>query len=302
MKIIPININSEYLLNSKSRLKNHIINDFKILQFSDGEFCPKIDISVRGEDIVILSDIKNSDDILKTILTIDAVKSSGSKSIMLVLPYMPYMRQDKPDYDRASVGSRVFSNMFETFGVDSIMSVELHNKTIMALYKIPFIHITPYKLIHQHISNLGLDNICIVSPDEGGVKRANKLKDMFDTCDFAMLTKVRKVANQVDSMTLIGDVKNKNVIIFDDMIDTAGTVCKASEMLYKNGATSVRCATAHALLNGNAVEKLNNSGIIELIYTNTYIPNVDGLNVNKTIIDVYPLIEERIFNNYNLNN
>lgn len=294
MKLISVNGNDNQLLKDIKSIKHLDNQEFKILKFKDGEYCPKIDVSIRNEDIAILSQIKNSDDIMKTLLTIDAVKSSGSKSITLVLPFMPYVRQDKQDYERASIGSRLISKMIASCGIDNIISIDLHSTSIVSLYSMPFIHLSANDLFKSYITQLNIDDICIASPDEGGVKRANKFKNKIECDNFVMLTKIRKSANEVDSMNLIGDVTNKNVIIVDDMIDTGGTICMASDILYKNGAKSVRCLVTHALLNGDAITNLNNSKITEFIYTDTFISDTSNLKIKHTKLSVAKLIENKL--------
>lgn len=252
---------SDYLIDISDRLK--------IEKFADGEILPSFTESIRGKDIFFLQTTDTSDSIMETLLVVDAAKRAGVKSFTLISPYMGYSRQDKSDHIRSSIGSKMLSDILEKVGVNRLMTIDLHSSSIQGFYNIPVIHLNGGKIFSDYVKSLNLDNIVVCSPDNGAVKRNADFAKNFPDSTFAVVNKKRIKPNEIHSMELIGSVRGKNVIIFDDIIDTGNTLAKASDLLFENGALSVRAIATHGLLSGKAIDIINNSSLTELIVSDT---------------------------------
>jgi ribose-phosphate pyrophosphokinase len=248
---------------------NFTLGNLKIDKFSDGEILPCFLESIRDIDVFFINSSDCSDSIMETLLVVDAAKRSGCKSFTLVSPYSGYSRQDKSDHLRSSIGSKLLADILEKAGVNRLITIDLHSSAIQGFYNIPVIHLNGNIPTIDYIKSLELDNLCIVAPDQGAVKRASDFCKAFPEANFALINKRRVKPNEIHSMELVGDVTGKNIIIVDDMADTLGTMAKASELLLKNGAISVRCVATHGVLSGKALENLKNSEILEVIVIDT---------------------------------
>jgi ribose-phosphate pyrophosphokinase len=291
---------------SKKILSNFVEQNFddylKIDKFSDGEFCPVFLSSIREEDIYIIFDGHSSEDIIKLLLTIDAAKRSGAKSISVIAPYLPYSRSDKNDHIRQSISAKLLADILTNVGISKIITIDLHNPSIQGFYNVPVIHLLSNKIFINHIKSLNLDNLCFVAPDHGATKRNLLLAKNFENSTFAVIDKKRVKPNEVASMSLINSVKGKNVIIFDDLGDTLGTICKATDLLLENGALSVRGVLTHPVMSGNALNKLSQSKMSELIvsdsipsiYNKIEFYNQSSHNCNVTILSCSGLITNSI--------
>lgn len=238
-------------------------------QFSDGEFEPVLDQTVRGGRVFLIgSTFPPADNLLELLLMIDASKRASAKSITVVIPYFGLARQDRKDKPRAPIGAKLVANLLTAAGATRIMTMDLHADQIQGFFEIPVDHLYASTIFIDYINQLGLENLTIASPDMGGAKRAKNYAGHLGA-DVVIAYKERKKANVVDEMFLIGDVKDRNVILIDDMIDTAGTLCKAAEILIKHGARSVRAMATHGVLSGNAYENINNSALAEVIVTDS---------------------------------
>ncbi len=262
---------SQKLAQEISTILGSSLGKIQIDRFSDGEILPLFRESVRGEDIFFITNTSSSDLIMETLLVIDAAKRSGCKSFTLVSPYMGYSRQDKSDHLRSSIGSKVLADVLEKVGMTAIISIDLHASAIQGFYNVPVIHLNGNKIFLNHIKNLNLDNLCILAPDQGAVRRASDFCKSFPDASFAMINKKRIKPNEIHSMELVGDVNGKNIIIVDDLSDTLGTVKKASELIINSGAKSVRAITTHGVLSGSAIENLESSKVSELIISDTIV-------------------------------
>ena len=280
MKIYGGSSNPE-LITRIHELSDENINDKNKLiieKFSDGEILPKFDESIRDEDIFFIQTTNTPESILETMLVIDAAKRAGCKSFTLVAPMMGYSRQDKTDHLRSSIGAKVLADVFEKLGITRLITIDLHASAIQGFYNIPVIHLNGNKIFIDYIKSLKLNDICIMAPDQGAVKKANDFARHFSGASFAMINKKRIKPNEVHSMELVGDVKDRNVIIIDDLADTLGTLKKASELVKEHGALSVRAIATHGVLSGKAYENLESSQLTELIVADTlHIPQI-GLN------------------------
>ena len=257
-------------------------------RFSDGEFSVSIEQTVRGKEVVIVqSTFPPSDNLFELLLLIDAAKRASAKRIIAVMPYFGMARQDRKDKPRVAIGAKLVANMLVAAGVDRVITMDLHADQIQGFFEVPVDHLFGSTLFLKHIKeNLQTDNLCIATPDTGGTKRAKFYAD-FLKVDMAICYKQRKIANEVAEMIIIGDVKGKDVIIVDDMCDTAGTLTKAASLMIASGALSVKAICTHAVLSGPAYERINDSVLTELIVTDT-IPIKEGVNKEKiTVLHVH---------------
>ena len=237
--------------------------------FSDGEFEPVLDESVRGGRVFLIgSTFPPADNLLELLLMIDAAKRASAKSITVVIPYYGLARQDRKDKPRAPIGAKLVANLLTAAGATRVMTMDLHADQIQGFFEIPVDHLYASTIFVDYIRSLNLDNLTIASPDMGGAKRAKNYASHIGA-EVVIAYKERKKANVVEEMFLIGDVKDRNVILIDDMIDTAGTLCKAADILMANGAKSVRAMATHGVLSGKAYENIENSKMTEVIVTDT---------------------------------
>jgi len=238
-------------------------------KFSDGEILPLFKESVRDEDVFFVNTTNSSDSIMETLLVTDAAKRAGCKSFTLIAPFQGYSRQDKTDHLRSSIGSKMLADILEKVGMSRIITIDLHASSIQGFYNVPVIHLNGNKVFIDYIRSLELENLCIVAPDQGAVKRASDFCKAFPESSFAMINKKRIKPNEIHSMELVGDVMGKNVIIVDDMADTLGTMKKAAELVMSMGAKSVRAIATHGILSGKAFENLETSMFEELIVSDS---------------------------------
>jgi ribose-phosphate pyrophosphokinase len=249
-------------------------------KFSDGELCVDFTDSVRGKRVYLLTSPNVSDEIIKLTLAIDAAKRAGAKEIIPILPYFPYARQDKKDQSRGPIGAKVMAEIIEHCGATSVITFDLHADQIQGFFNIPVTHIEGKNVFDTYIANIANEKTILCGPDAGSGKRVKRMKDQLAKhhdihLNYVMLDKTRKQANVIDEMVIIGDVKGKDVIILDDMVDTAGTLCKAAEVLIEAGAKSVRAIISHGVLSGNAFVNIGDSKLTELVVSDS-LPEKDS--------------------------
>ena len=266
-------------------------------RFSDGEFQPSFEESVRGARVFIIgSTHPTSENLMEMLLMIDAAKRASAKHITAVMPYFGWARQDRKDKPRVPIAAKLVANLLETAGATRVITMDLHADQIQGFFEIPVDHLYASTIFVPYIKSLNLENLCIASPDMGGSKRAHSYAKFLNS-DVVICYKQRKKANVIEKMELIGDVEGKNVILVDDMVDTAGTLVKASEIMKDKGAVSVRAICTHAILSGNAVERVENSPMEELIVTDS-IPHdslpkkIHVLSCDKLFADVMRSVHE----------
>ena len=265
---------TRYLAEKIAAYSGERLGEVYVSRFSDGEFQPSFEETVRGELVFIVqSTFPPTDNLFELLLMVDAARRASAKRIVAVIPYFGFARQDRKDKPRVSIGAKLVANMLTAAGVDRIMTMDLHADQIQGFFEVPVDHLFASSIFLPHIKDLHLEDLVIAAPDTGGTKRANAYAKHLGV-DMAICYKQRKVANQVESMTVIGDVKGKNVVLVDDMIDTAGTLTKAADMMADLGATSVRAMCTHAVLSGEACQRIEASALTELIVTDT-IPMSD---------------------------
>ena len=241
----------------------------KLSTFSDGEFQPSFEESVRGCDVLIVqSTFPPTDNLFELLLMIDAAKRASARRIVAVLPYFGFARQDRKDQPRVPIGSKLVANMLTAAGATRVMTMDLHADQIQGFFEVPVDHLFASAVFTQAIKDLNLPNLVMASPDMGGSKRAYAYAKHLQT-EVVVCYKQRSKANNIDKMFLIGEVEGKDVLLVDDMIDTAGTLTKAADIMVEKGATSVRAICTHAILSGKAYERIENSAITELIVTDT---------------------------------
>ncbi len=245
------------------------VGDVAFQRFSDGEFQVSIEETVRGKIVVIIqSTPPPSDNLFELLLMVDAAKRASAKSIVAVLPYFGFARQDRKDRPRVAIGAKLVANLLTAAGVNRVVTMDLHADQIQGFFEVPVDHLFASTIFLPYLESIKTPNMIIATPDTGGTKRANAYAKYLNV-DLAICYKQRKVANQVENMTVIGDVKGKDVVLVDDMADTAGTLTKAADMMMEHGAKSVRAICTHGVLSGPAHERIRNSQLEELIITDS---------------------------------
>lgn len=260
---------SRYLAEEMCKHLGIELGKMNTIRFSDGEFEVSFEESVRGCDVFLVqSTFPNSDNLMELLLMIDAAKRASARSVVAVVPYFGWARQDRKDKPRVSIAAKLVSDLLSAAGINRLVTMDLHADQIQGFFNVPVDHLYSSSVFVPYIQSLHLEDMVIASPDVGGAKRANSYSKYFQ-CPLVLCHKQRAKANVVESMTIIGDVKGKDVVLVDDMIDTAGTICKAADLMKENGARSVRCVTSHALMSGPAVDRINASALQEVIFTNS---------------------------------
>ncbi len=268
------------------------LGDVKVSVFSDGEFQPSFEETVRGQDVFIVqSTMPPTENIFELLLLVDAAKRASARKIIAVIPYFGFARQDRKDKPRVAIGAKLIANMLMAAGVDRVITMDLHADQIQGFFEVPVDHLYASKLFLKEIDKLDKNNIIMAAPDVGGAKRANSYAKNLN-CGLALCHKNRKKANEIAEMTVIGDVAGKDVIVVDDMCDTAGTLTTAADLLIEKGAKSVRAFCTHAVLSGPAIERINNSKITEIVVTDTIplketSPKIRVVSVAELFADVF---------------
>lgn len=277
------------------------LGDVKVTDFSDGEFQPSFEETVRGQDVFIIqSTMPPADNLFELLLMVDAARRASARKIIVVLPYFGFARQDRKDKPRVAIGAKLVANMLMAAGIDRIMTMDLHADQIQGFFEVPVDHLFGSTIFYPEIEKLNTGNLIMAAPDAGGAKRSNSYAKRLDV-GLALCHKQRKKANVVAEMTVIGDVTGKDVILVDDMCDTAGTLTQAADLFMEKGAKSVRAFCTHAVLSGPAYERLTNSSITELIVTDT-IPLKqphDKIRVLSTA-DLFADVIRRMVNNQSI--
>ena len=238
-------------------------------KFSDGEFAVSYEQSIRGRDVFLVqSTFPSSDNLMELLLMIDAAKRASARTINAVIPYFGWARQDRKDKPRVSIGAKLVADLLSVAGVDRVITMDLHADQIQGFFDIPVDHLYASGVILPYLQSLKLDNMVIASPDVGGSKRANTYAKYLGV-PLVLCNKTRARANVVESMQIIGDVKDKNVVIIDDMVDTAGTITKAADIMMAAGAKSVRACASHCVMSGPASDRVQNSALEEIVFTDS---------------------------------
>ncbi|MEI7491763.1 MAG: ribose-phosphate pyrophosphokinase [Bacteroidota bacterium] len=260
---------SRYLSDKIAQSYGMELGKVTFLSFADGEFQPSFEENIRGTDVFLVqSTHPPSDNILELLMMIDAARRASARSIVAVIPYFGYARQDRKDKPRVSIASKLVANLLSAAGVNRVITLDLHADQIQGFFDVPVDHLYASSVFIPYLKTLHLNNLTFASPDTGGTRRAGSYAKYFHT-DFVICYKHRSKPNEIAKMALVGDVKGRNVILLDDIVDTGGTLCKAAQIIMDNGATSVRAMVTHPILSGKAYEQLEASALTELIVTDT---------------------------------
>jgi ribose-phosphate diphosphokinase len=267
-----------------------------VTQFSDGEFSVSYEETVRGRDVFLVqSTFPNSDNLMELLLMIDAAKRASARTINAVIPYFGWARQDRKDKPRVSIGAKLIADLLSVAGINRLITMDLHADQIQGFFDIPVDHLYASAVILPYLESLKLDNLVIASPDVGGSKRANTYAKYLG-CPLVLCNKTRARANEVESMQIIGEVEGKNVVLVDDMVDTAGTIAKAADVMISAGAKSVRACASHCVMSGPASERVDNSSLEEIVFTdsipyNNNCPKVKQLSVAEMFAETIRRVE-----------
>ncbi|MAW94163.1 MULTISPECIES: ribose-phosphate pyrophosphokinase [unclassified Leeuwenhoekiella] len=266
--------------------------------YSDGEFQPSFEESVRGSRVFIIgSTMPSSENLMEMLLMLDAAKRASARHITAVLPYFGWARQDRKDKPRVPIAAKLVANLLETAGATRIITMDLHADQIQGFFERPVDHLFASTVFLPYLRSLNLPNLTIASPDMGGSKRAYAYSKALD-CDVVICYKQREKANVISYMELIGSVEGRNVILVDDMVDTAGTLTKAADLMMERGALSVRAICTHALLSGNAYERIEKSKLQELIVTDSIPPKQKSDKVRiVSCADLFADVMHRVHSN-----
>lgn len=283
---------SEYMAKEICASLGVELGKMNIQHFADGEFEVSFEESIRGCEVYLVqSTFPNSDNLMELLLMIDAAKRASAQSIIAVMPYFGWARQDRKDKPRVSIAAKLVADLLSTAGVDRVICMDLHADQIQGFFNVPVDHLYASSVFIPYIQSLKLENMVIATPDVGGAKRANSYAKYLNV-PLVLCHKQRAKANVVESMTVIGDVKDKNVILIDDMVDTAGTIAKAANLMMDNGAKSVRALASHAIMSDPASQRVDDSAMTEMIFTNSIPFHKDCKKA--TIISVAHLIADTI--------
>ena len=245
------------------------LGKLQITTFADGEFAVSYEESIRGRDVFLVqSTFPNSDNLMELLLMIDAAKRASARNIVAVIPYFGWARQDRKDKPRVCIGAKLVADLLSVAGIDRLITMDLHADQEQGFFNVPVDNLYASTIMMPYISSLNLKNLCIATPDVGGSKRASVYAKYFD-CPLVLCNKTRKCANVVSEMQVIGDVKGKDVILVDDIVDTAGTITMAANLMKEKGANSVRAIASHCVMSGPASERIQDSAIEEMVFTDS---------------------------------
>jgi ribose-phosphate pyrophosphokinase len=260
---------SSYLAENIAQKYGQELGKVSLLRFSDGEFQTSFEETVRGTDVFIMqSTFPPTDNLFELLMMIDAAKRASANRIIAVMPYFGFARQDRKDQPRVAIGAKMVANLLSAAGATRIITMDLHADQIQGFFDFPVDHLYASSIFLPYIQNLNLPNLTMAAPDMGGAKRANAYAKYLKS-DVVICYKQRAKANVIESMTVIGEVEGRDIVIVDDLIDTGGTLTKAADMMMDKGAKSVRAFCTHAVLSGKAYENIEKSKITELVVTDT---------------------------------
>ena len=274
------------------------LGNLVVTKFSDGEFAVSYEESIRGRDVFLVqSPFPNSDNLMELLLMIDAAKRASANHVIAVIPYFGWARQDRKDKPRVSIGAKLVADLLSVAGIDRLITMDLHADQIQGFFDVPVDHLYASGVILPYLQGLHLKDLVIASPDVGGSKRANTYAKYLG-CPLVLCNKTRARANVVESMQIIGEVRGKNVVIIDDMVDTAGTITKAADVMLEAGATSVRACASHCVMSGPANERIQKSALQEMVFTDS-IPYTRRCSkvVQLSVADMIAETIRRVVNN-----
>lgn len=274
------------------------LGNMNITHFADGEFSVSYEESIRGSHVFLVqSTFPNSDNLMELLLMIDAAKRASAKSIVAVIPYFGWARQDRKDKPRVSIGAKLVADMLSVAGIDRLITMDLHADQIQGFFDIPVDHLYASSVFLPYIQSLNLDELVIATPDVGGSKRANTFSKYLGV-PLVLCNKQRLKPNEVAAMQIIGDVEGKNVILVDDMVDTAGTISKSADLMIQNGAKSVRAMASHCVMSNPASERVDDSALTEIVFTDSIPYHGNSKKVKQlSIAGIFAETIRRVVNN-----
>ncbi len=279
------------------------LGDLSITHFSDGEFEVCFEESIRGRDVFLIqSTFPNTDNLMELLLMIDAAKRASARTVNAVIPYYGWARQDRKSKPRVSIAAKLVADMLSVAGINRVITMDLHADQEQGFFNVPVDHLYASSVMLPYIQSLHLENLVIAAPDVGGTKRASAYSKYLN-CPMVICNKTRKKANEVDSMQIIGDVFDANVILVDDIVDTAGTITKAANLMRENGARSVRAIASHCVMSGPATERVEASALQEIVFTDSIPYTKQSSKVKQ--LSIAELIAEtirRVENNESISN
>lgn len=288
---------THYLSKEIANIYGQELGKSQVLQYADGEFQPSFEENIRGRDVFIIqSTFAPSDNLMELLMLIDAAKRASAKRIIAVIPYFGFARQDRKDKPRVPITAKLVADLLTAAGISRVITIDLHADQIQGFFNVPVDHLLASSIFIPYLRGLAsedfkMEDILFASPDVGGTKRASEYAKKLNT-GFVMCYKQRNKPNEIGIMQLIGDVKGKHVILVDDIVDTGSTLCKAAELIQEHGAKSVRAMITHPVLSGEAVNKIENSSMKELIVTNTIPLKKESSKIKQ--LSVAPIFAEAV--------
>ena len=274
--------NSRYLAEKICQSLDCELGDLSITRFADGEFEVCFEESIRGQDVFLVqSTFPNADNLMELLLMIDAAKRASAKTITAVIPYFGWARQDRKSKPRVSIAAKLVADMLSVAGISRMITMDLHADQEQGFFNVPVDHLYASSVLLPYIQSLNLKNLVLATPDVGGTKRASTYSKYLN-CPLVLCNKTRKKANEVASMEIIGDVQDADVVLVDDIVDTAGTITKAADLMKANGARTVRAIASHCVMSGPASERVENSALVEMVFTDS-IPYNNACNKVKEL-------------------
>ncbi|MBS7371470.1 MAG: ribose-phosphate pyrophosphokinase [Bacteroidaceae bacterium] len=274
--------NSRYLAEKICQSLDCELGDLSITRFADGEFEVCFEESIRGQDVFLVqSTFPNADNLMELLLMIDAAKRASAKTITAVIPYFGWARQDRKSKPRVSIAAKLVADMLSVAGISRMITMDLHADQEQGFFNVPVDHLYASSVLLPYIQSLNLKNLVIATPDVGGTKRASTYSKYLN-CPLVLCNKTRKKANEVANMEIIGDVQDADVVLVDDIVDTAGTITKAADLMKANGARTVRAIASHCVMSGPASERVQNSALVEMVFTDS-IPYNNACNKVKEL-------------------
>ena len=301
-KSIPFKIfsgtSSRYLAEKICNSANCELGKMNIEHFADGEFSVSYEESIRGSYVFLIqSTYPSSDNLMELLLMIDAAKRASAKSIVAVVPYFGWARQDRKDKPRVSIGAKLIADLLATAGINRLITMDLHADQIQGFFNVPVDHLYGSSIFVDYIKSLNLANLVMATPDVGGTKRANTYAKHLNV-PMVICYKLRKKANEIAEMKVIGDVKGMDVLLVDDMVDTAGTITKAADLMMEEGANSVRAIATHAVMSDPASMRIDQSALTEIIFTDSipYSKKSEKVKI-LSVADIFGDAINRVYNN-----
>ncbi len=288
---------SEYLSKKIAKAYGSGLGKVTIAHFKDGEYQPSFEETIRGNDVFLIQSTNPpADNLFELLLLIDAAKRASAKRVVALIPYFGFARQDRKDKPRVSIGAKLITNLLVAAGVDRIITMDLHSDQIQGFVDIPVDHMYASSIFVPYLKEMNLPNLTMASPDTGGTKRAAAYAKFLDT-DLVICFKQRKIANVVSSLRIIGDVKGKDIVLVDDIIDTAGTITMAADLMMKEGANSVRAICTHPVFSADAIEKIERSALTEVLVTDTIRRDVGGKITTLSTAEIFADVINRVNKN-----